>query len=388
MNIFRRHIGFRLFFSYFLVTFIGLLALALSIQVFAPSAYRRHMNMMAGQSPMMEGHSPGEPYNQETFLNFRAGVNEALLFGVVIAFFVAMIASIIFSRRIIIPVQQLMNASQKIAEGNYRETVKVRQNDETKSDELDHLAMSFNRMAEQLDHIEQRRIALLGDVAHELRTPLSVIKGNLEGLIDGVIPSDVETFQLIANETRRLERLVNDLQELSRVEAGAYHFEMKTIPAKQLLQTLFTRLGRQFEEKGVELNIQFPVDDLNVLADEERIGQVLTNLVGNALLYTPVGGKVSISTFLKKNDLLFSILDTGIGISPQHLPYIFDRFYRVDKSRSRSRGGSGIGSTIAKHFVEAHGGKIWAESRGEGMGTTITFSLPVAKDKNDPIPLS
>jgi len=222
------------------------------------------------------------------------------------------------------------------------------------------------------------RRELIGDVAHELRTPLTAIKGSMEGLIDGVLPSEVETYQLIYAEADRLERLVNDLQELSRVEAGAYELIRKPISVSSLVESAAARLSRQFEDKGVTLESKVPANLPPALADEDRIGQVLLNLVGNALQYTPPGGHVRIAASRRGHEVHVSITDTGIGISPEHLPHLFTRFYRVDKSRSRAGGGSGIGLTIARHLVEAHGGRIWVESPGAGRGSSFTFTLPLA----------
>jgi histidine kinase len=244
-------------------------------------------------------------------------------------------------------------------------------------DELARLAVSFNQMAARLEQTEARRLDLIGNVAHELRTPLSSIKGYMEGLIDGVLPAESTTFQQVYREADRLQRLVHDLQELSRVEARAYELDLKPMPVTHLVEAVTASLVRQFEEKGVVLGTDLPPDLPHVLVDEDRIGQVLLNLVGNALQYTPAGKRVSLHT--RQDDSLVWIVveDTGIGIAPEDLPHLFERFYRVDKSRSRVGGGSGIGLTIAKHLVEAHSGQIRASSEGVGKGSTFSFSLPV-----------
>jgi histidine kinase len=223
------------------------------------------------------------------------------------------------------------------------------------------------------------RRRLIGDVTHELRTPLTAIKGSMEGLIDGVLPSSTETFEQIHQEADRLNRLVDDLQELSRVEARAYPLDLRPVDVASLVGTISKRLGFQFEDKGVTLTSSLPPSPMRVLADEDRIVQVLTNLAGNALQYTPSGGSVALSVQSVDDTVQFVVKDTGLGIPSEHLAHIFDRFYRVDKSRSRVRGGSGIGLTIARHLVEAHGGRIWAESKGEGQGSTFFFTLPASK---------
>ncbi|MGQ9555954.1 MAG: sensor histidine kinase [Anaerolineae bacterium] len=199
-----------------------------------------------------------------------------------------------------------------------------------------------------------------------------------KGLIDGVLPADPDTFQQVYRETDRLQRLVHDLQELSRVEASAYELKLEAEDIASLIAATAEHLNRQFEEKGVTLETNACADLPQVRADRDRIAQVLLNLIGNALQYTSEGGYVRITAQLIGKEIAVSVSDTGIGIAPEHLQHIFDRFYRVDRSRSRASGGSGIGLTIAKHLVEAHGGRIWAESSGPGKGSTFTFTLPRA----------
>jgi histidine kinase len=247
-------------------------------------------------------------------------------------------------------------------------------------DELADLAIRFNQMAEKLDQVESMRRRLIGDVSHELRTPLTAIKGSMEGLMDGVLPATQETYQQIHAEADRLNRLVDDLQELSRVESNAYQLDLRPVEVPSLVQTVTKRLAPQAESKSISLDLDLAPDLPRVLADEDRAVQVLTNLTGNALQYTPEGGTVTIAAQRMNSEVQISVRDTGIGIPPEHLSHIFDRFYRADKSRSRrAGGGSGIGLTIARALVEAHGGRIWAESAGEGEGSTITFTLPIAK---------
>jgi histidine kinase len=275
----------------------------------------------------------------------------------------------------------MMILSHRIAEGEYEERLTisggVRSN---QLDELDQLALSFNQMADKLEKTETMRRQLIGDVTHELRTPLAAIKGYLEGLIDGVLPAEPETYQQVHAEIDRLQRLVNDLQELSRVEAGALQLKPTSVSLPNLIATIQGNLGQQFEEKGIQLETNIELYIPNVLVDRDRVLQVLTNLVGNALQYTPGGGKVSIQAAREKSEIVISISDTGIGIAPDHLRLIFNRFYRTDKSRTRASGGSGIGLTIAQALVKAHHGRIWAESSGEGKGSTFSFTLPIQAD--------
>jgi two-component system sensor histidine kinase BaeS len=315
----------------------------------------------------------------DLFTNFRSAVVEALTVAGLSALLAAVVVSLFVSRRVVLPVQEMMTASQRIADGHYDERVGVP--GEAPPDELDELArlaLSFNRMTARLEQTEARRLELIGNVAHELRTPLASIKGYMEGLIDGVLPAEVATFQQVYREADRLQRLVYDLQELSRVEAGTFELHPKPTAVARLVEFVVDRLGRQFEEKRVTLETDVSPDLPLIRADEDRVGQVLLNLVGNALQYTPSGGRVSLVARREGEKVRLSIQDTGVGISPEHLPHVFERFYRVDKSRSRAGGGSGIGLTIARHLVEAHGGQIEAASDGPGLGSTFSFTLPIA----------
>jgi histidine kinase len=272
-----------------------------------------------------------------------------------------------------------MVASQHIADGHYSERVQIPGSLDIKEmDELAQLSLSFNQMTLELEKAENLRKQLIGDIAHELRTPLATIKGSMEGLMDGVLPAGQDTYHQVYQEAERLQRLVDDLQDLNRVESGAIQLNFEKYPVKELVEITQRRLLRQFDEKGVSLILDIPDDLPKVSVDADRIGQVFINLIGNSLQYTPTGGVVTVMAEEKKNQILVTISDTGIGISSENLSYIFTRFYRVDKSRSRAGGGSGIGLTIAKHLVESHGGKIWAESPGLGKGSTISVLLPIS----------
>jgi histidine kinase len=365
----RQHLSWKIFLSYLIVIVVGVFVLGTAANFAAPGAFDRHiaaMGAMMGSSMNMS----------DLFNNFRDAVSEALTLAALAALAAALIVSVFVSRQIVAPVRAMMLASQRIAADHYDERVRVA--DPTAPDELDGLALSFNQMAARLERTETMRRQLIGDVAHELRTPLTAIKGYMEGLIDDVLPATEETYQQVYQEADRLQRLVYDLQELSRVEAGAYRLNQHPIAVDRLIEALKARLIRQFEEKGVSLRSDVPADLPLVHVDEDRIGQVLLNLVGNALHYTPGGGSVQIVAQQQGHEVQIAVIDTGIGIPAEHLSHLFTRFYRVDKSRSRPGGGSGIGLTIAKHLVEAHGGRIWATSAGAGQGSTFTFTLPIA----------
>jgi histidine kinase len=382
MKSIRTHLGVKLFLSYFAVILAGVLVLALTVPAVLPQAFNRHLgNMgMAGMGMMGQGQGQGFGFGgqgagmmAELFAGFRAGVYEALAWAAVVAVLVAVLLSLLLSRSVLRPLREMMQASQRIAEGHYDERVQV-----GSADELGQLAGRFNLMAEKLNQVEAMRRQLIGDVSHELRTPLTAIKGSMEGLMDGVLPATDETYQQIHQEADRLNRLVDDLQELSRVESGAYELDLRPVEVAPLLETLGKRFRGPFEAKGVALDLDLPADLPPVRADEHRILQVLTNLTANALQYTPAGGTVAVNAVRTDGHIRFSVRDTGAGIAREHLAHLFDRFYRADQSRSRAAGGgSGIGLTIAKYLVEAHGGKIWVESEGIGKGSAFSFTLPM-----------
>lgn len=373
IELFRRHLGARLLLSYLVIIVVGVLVLVIASQFILPTSFNRHMNgMMDGGMGMGMGknNSMGQLY-----VDFRASFNEALMYATLAAMLAAFILSLFFSRSVIAPVQSMSLATQRIADGRYDERVQVKGNDE-----LAQLAVYFNQMAEKLNEVETMRRQLIGDVSHELRTPLTAIKGSMEGLMDGILPASDETYQQVHAEAERLNRLVNDLQELSRVEARAYQLEVRPVDVSTLVRTVTKRLSLHAESKRISLDFELTPNLPHILADEDRAVQVLTNLTGNALQYTSEGGRVTISAKRINDEIQFSIRDTGIGIPPEHLSHIFDRFYRVDKSRSRQAGGgSGIGLTIARALVEAHGGRIWVESAGDGQGSLFAFTLPIEK---------
>lgn len=374
MNYISERLGAKLFLANLAVILIGIVILGITVQATIPRAFNRHMLGM--DMSMMNGMIPGQGqgFGRSLFENFRASIFESLAYAVTASVLVALLVSWVLSRRIVAPVRSLTLASQHIADGNYSERVRV-----SGADEIAQLAERFNRMASQLEQVESMRRRLIGDVTHELRTPLTSIKGYMEGLVDGVLPANSETFEQIHREAGRLSRLVDDLQELSRAESQAYPLDIRSVTVDNLVTTTVKRLTPQATAKRISLRSSLPVDLPPVQADEDRIVQVLVNLAANAVQYTPEGGGVVVSAERNGDEVHISVTDNGIGIPPEHLKNIFTRFYRVDTSRSRKAGGgSGVGLTIAKHIVEAHGGRIWAESKGEGKGSRFTFSLKIA----------
>ena len=374
LKIIRRHLGTKFFISYLVVILVGIVVIISATEFTIPGAFDRHMAEMAA---VMGSEASG--LEDDLYNNFKSAVNESLIFSGIAAFVAALIVSLFVSRQVVAPVQRIMVASQHIAAGHYNERVQIPGDlEKDEMDELAQLALSFNQMTLELEKAEKLRKQLIGDIAHELRTPLSTIKGSMEGLMDGVLHPGDETYHQVYQEAERLQRLVDDLQDLNRVEAGAVNLILERQSINELVKKTQNLLGRQFEEKGVSFEIDLPDLLPDVLVDTDRMEQVLINLVGNSLQYTPSGGAVAISAEEQTNHVLIVITDTGLGLSPDNLSLVFTRFFRVDKSRSRAGGGSGIGLTIAKHLVESHHGELWAESPGEGKGSTFKILLPSA----------
>jgi two-component system sensor histidine kinase BaeS len=362
----------KIFLAHLLVIAVGVVTLFAATLGIAPTLFDRLMTTMMGpNASSMGGMMAG--IAETTAQAFRAAMLQALLLSAGVATLAAVAVSLFVSAQIVTPIQRLLAASRRIASGHYAERVPV-----TETDELGALAAQFNTMAAELESVERRRVTLIGDVAHELRTPLATIEGYTEGLLDGVVAPGAETWALLHDEVGRLRRLVHDLQELSRAEARQLPLHIRPCHPAELVEQAMARIAPQFAEKGIVLTSGVPADLPAVQADADRIIQVLINLLGNALRYTPSGGTVRVSAERQDGAVAFHIADTGIGIAPEHLPYLFERFYRVDKARSRALGGSGIGLTIARALVEAHEGRIWATSPGPNQGTTFSFTLPIA----------
>jgi len=305
----------------------------------------------------------------EDFLN---SVNWSILVtSLTVGLLVLIFGSLLFWQ-ITSPLRALTQASEAIASGKLNQRVQVRS-----EDEIGRLARAFNRMAESLALADTQRRNLLADIAHELRTPLTVIQGNLEGLLDGVFDLTPENVATVHRQTMVLNRLVADLRDLALAEAGQLKLELKPTDLAEVAATLGKTLETQAHEKGIVLKFEISDTPLMVQADEQRITQVLFNLLTNAMRYTPTGGTITISAEVRDRAVVISVRDTGIGISPEELPHVFDRFYRANHSRTFSTDGSGLGLTIAKQIVEALGGHIWAQS-SLGMGSTFAFRFPLS----------
>jgi signal transduction histidine kinase len=252
-------------------------------------------------------------------------------------------------------------------------------------DEIGELGHAFNSMADGLARLEQLRRNMTTDVAHELRTPLSNIRGYLEALQDGVTQPSPAVIDSLHDEAMLLTRLVNDLQELALAEAGQLKLVLHPTVPEQVVSQVVDVMQPTAASKGLTLRTDLQTDLPPVMADSGRMAQVLQNLVNNAMTHTPAGGQITVTARADApaGQVQLSVRDTGIGIAPEHLPHVFDRFYRVDQSRTRATGGAGLGLAIVKQLVEAHGGRVWAESTPD-QGSTFSFTLPVAASADQP----
>lgn len=364
----------KLMLSYLLIVAVGVGGVALGVEIVAPTIFDRLLEQhMGGRGGMMD-RGMSDTLQADTRTVVERAVFQALVLATAGATIVALVVSLLVTRQIVAPITRMAAASRAIAAGNYQTRIEVRERDE-----LGDLAGSLNAMAAALEDAEQRRVHLIGDVAHEIRTPLATLRGYLEGLADGDVEPSAELFAQLHGETSRLQRLIDDLQELSRVESRRVRLNPRSIAPGRMAEASVTRLAAAFAEKEVRLTVDLPAGLPDVVADEDRTIQVLMNLLANALHYTPEGGDVHLSAALDDRSVRFNVRDSGIGIPPDHLPHLFDRFYRVDPARSRALGGSGIGLTIARSLVEAQGGSIGAESAGLGQGSLFSFTLPVAR---------
>lgn len=293
---------------------------------------------------------------------------------------VLLLAALVFSavrglRRMSMPLDELLEASKRVADGDY--SVRV---DERGTPEVRSLTEGFNAMAEKLEVNDKQRRNMLADISHELRSPITVMQGNLEGMIDGVYTPDAERLRSLYEETHVLSRLVDDLRTLSLAEAGSLRLQREFTDLATLVRETVLGFETQAVEKAVRLVLD--VDEVGAMStDAVRIGEVLRNLLSNALRYTPAGGEVKVGVHEAASGLergvTVSVHDTGPGIEAGDLSRIFDRFYKSSDS-----GGMGLGLSIAKLLVEAHGGRIWAESQ-PGQGTTISFHLPFAGENRN-----
>lgn len=309
---------------------------------------------------------------------FTESVNRAFWMTGVIAVVVATLLALLLVRQMTGPVRQLDAAAKRISQGDLSERVPVRG-----SDELARLGHSFNEMADSLQDAEQARQNMIADIAHELRTPISVVQSGLEGMMDGVLEPNQANVAALHGKTLLVSRLVADLQELALADAGRLSIEPERLSLPDVVGHIVATVEDQFDEQDIGLQANLPDGLPQAYVDRHRLEQILINLLSNALQHTPAGGTVTVdATQTDASSIQVSVCDSGSGLTEEDIDQVFDRFYRADKSRSRDSGGTGLGLPIAKAIVEAHGGTIWAEKAPNG-GACFRFTLRTASNDSD-----
>ena len=301
---------------------------------------------------------------------YLASINRALALAALGAMVIAVLLGAVLARTLTQPVRDLTHAIQAMSRGELRQEVPVRS-----ADELGTLTETFNRMSADLAHANELRRQMTADIAHDLRTPLTVITGYIEALRDGVLKPTPARFEAMHNEAQQLKRLVEDLRTLSLVDAGELQMQRQRVAPNALLDRLAAAYAPQTAARGITLAVNAASDLPDVDVDPERMAQVLGNLITNALRHTPAGGRIDLSAQAEGGRVMLVVADTGEGIPADVLPHVFDRFYRGDPARNQQDSESGLGLAIAKSIVEAHGGTIAAAST-PGHGTTFTITLP------------
>ncbi len=301
---------------------------------------------------------------------FLTAVHRYLLWATIAALALAFIISYFLIRRVLRPLSQMHAITREVAAGNFSARVDV-----TPQDEVGELGIAFNRMADSLEKVEKLRKTMVADVAHELRTPLTNLRGYLEALNDEVLPPSRDTFTMLQQEIMRLVNLVENLQQLARADAARAFLKREKLSLGEVADQILSLYRLQFQEKKISVEKSIEPEAEFVMADRDKLLQAIRNLVENAWKYTPENGRIAVTTKLVPGAVRLTIANSGPGIKESDLPFIFERFFRADRSRARDGGGAGIGLAIVRELIEAHGGNVGAESRdGE---TLVWFSLPV-----------
>ena len=300
---------------------------------------------------------------------FLEAIHHHMFWGVFVALIFSLLFTYLLTSWVLRPLLQITAITKKVADGNYSERVNV-----LSRYEGGQLADAFNHMADNLEMVERLRKNMVADISHELRTPLTNLRGYLEGLSDSVIEPTRETFQMLEQEVLRLVNLVEDLQQLARADAAKAFLDCQDLSLHELLRQIMELYRPNFHEKELEVQWQLDLDSELVTADRDKLLQAIRNLVDNAWKYTPQRGTVTISTQRTADGVKTIFSNSGTVVADKDIPFLFERFFRTDRSRSRDVGGAGIGLSIVKELIEAHGGTVGAES-GEN-GTRVWFVLP------------
>jgi len=352
----------RLFAAQLFVVLAGALTLAVVAVSVAPGIFAGHMDRAGETDPMVRSHAEQA---------FDAALGIALGVAVLVAIATAAAVAAFVVRRLVTPVTQLARAADALAAGDYTTRIP----EARLGPEFDRLTAAFTRMADRLARTETVRRRLMSDLAHEMRTPLTTVQAHVDGLEDGVVAPDAATWQVLRDQVDRLQRLASDLAEVSAAEEHALSLRTEPADLARIASAAVEAAAPGFAAKHVTLTVD-AAGPVPVQADEVRLQQVLANLLDNALRHTPPGGSVRVRARRHDSGAVLDVSDTGDGIAAEELDAVFHRFHRVDSARTRTNGGSGLGLTIARAIVTAHGGTVTAASDGPGTGATFTVRLP------------
>ncbi len=367
-------LSIRLTAAFLLAAILGVALVAVLTYYSTSSDFRDFLSHVEAMEGMMGRDMMGSMMGGQTFAqaqrDFLDNLGRTLWIAGLSGATLAIFLGYLFTRQIVAPLSKVTAAARRVAQGDLEQRVEIHG-----SGEPAELGESFNLMAATLSHDRELRQNMVADIAHELRTPLSILQGNVEALLDGVLVANKETLTSLHQETILLARLVEDLRTLSLAEAGQLRFQPRDTDLKELSQEVIDGFQAQLASKNISVALDASNDLPQAWADPDRTAQVMRNLLSNAFHYTPEGGNITVRLTPDGDGITVSVTDTGAGIPPQDLSYVFDRFYRVDRSRTRSTGGSGLGLAIVKQLVEAQDGRVWADST-VGRGSTFSFHLP------------
>ncbi len=333
--------------------------------VVGPPLFRKHLNQAGLSHDATDQFHAEQAYQHATALSITVAITVAAL--------TAFVVTAYLSRRLQRSITEVSAAASAIAEGRYD----IRVASPQLGDEFDELAAAFNRMAQRLQSVESTRRQLFSDLAHEIRTPVSVLEAYLEAVEDGVKTLDPPTIAMLREQTGRLVRFAADAAALAQAEDAHAAITPGWVDAGELISAVSATVAERCTAKTITLTTRVGGYTGRLWADRQRLTQVLGNLLDNALRHTPAGGHITLGAARKGSDVVFTVADDGEGIAAVHLPHLFERFYRADSARDRGRGGSGIGLAIVKALTEAHGGHVSVASRGPGQGSTFTVAVPI-----------
>ncbi|MDA2894354.1 ATP-binding protein [Mycolicibacterium sp. BiH015] len=372
----RPGIGLRLLAAQAIVLAAGAATTSVVAAVVGPPLFREHLHRAGVPMDSLEEIHAEEAYGYATVISIGGALAVSALAALAVSFYV--------SRRLQRSITEVASAATDVARGKYD----IRVSPPRLGDDFDALSTAFNQMASRLQAVDSTRQRLFGDLAHEIRTPVAVLEAYIEALEDGVRTLTPQTTAMLRDQTRRLVRFSDDVAALAKAEESAVAMSYANIDVGRLTRQCIAAVQERYDNKHVALDVRLQDGLPPLWADEQRLSQVLGNLLENALRHTPSGGSVELRCFRDADQLRIIVADNGEGIAYEHLDRVFERFYRVDAARDRQHGGAGLGLAIAKALVEAHAGSIAVDSAGYGRGATFTVVLPITAVSNDDLPVA